>query len=348
MFRIAVRSLAPANNARSSTTGSSRAMWRPATSSTAAPTGCSPRRSISSACAHGPSVPVVENALTANDSGTIAFSLAADGTLVYLPAVADRRPHADLGRSRGQGRTPAAAARARTTYPALSPDGRRVAVQISEGAQKQHLCVPVRHRTAHGGSLAKARSPDRLVAGRKAPDLCRPPERGATYSLAGARWQRGRRIAGRQPEQPLAGRVDAGRRAPGLRRVPPTEINDIKLLRRGNGTRRRAAGRQARRRICGRALSPNGQWIAYVVMRREPLKCMCGRSPEACRARFPRKAASSRAGRAMVARCSTGAGPYDAGADTDQPGARRRQARNAVRRHLPRQPDGPTELRCLG
>ena len=54
----------------------------------------------------GPSVPVVENLLTVDDSGCAGFNVAKDGTLIYQPAppIGDRTP--DLGRPQRQGRSP--------------------------------------------------------------------------------------------------------------------------------------------------------------------------------------------------------------------------------------------------
>jgi hypothetical protein len=82
----------------------------------------------------GPSVLVAERVRTFPIDGIAVFSIASDGTLAYMPAVAiegrsllwvDRAGRAD----------PLPAPNRGYNYPALSPDGTRLAVQVSEGAR---------------------------------------------------------------------------------------------------------------------------------------------------------------------------------------------------------------------
>jgi len=81
----------------------------------------------------GPAVPVVENVSHAPIAGAAQYSISATGSLVYVPGgvQADQRSLVWVARN-GAEQAVAAPARA-YLFPRISPDGRRVAVGITEG-----------------------------------------------------------------------------------------------------------------------------------------------------------------------------------------------------------------------
>jgi serine/threonine-protein kinase len=213
----------------------------------------------------GPSVPVVENAFTVNDSGVAGFSVASDGTLIYLPAVpiggrtltwVDRAGKPEALPSPAQG----------YDFPALSPDGRRVAVQSSEGP-RDHIFVYelgtdlLRRVTLEGSESRPLWSPD----GKRLTYAARRNEERHIF------WQP---IDGSAaPESLVASRNDVwpGAWTPdGSALVfvesPPTEISDIKLLRRGSDTSRIEPLVEGPTEDRWPALSPNGRWILFSSM----------------------------------------------------------------------------------
>ena len=81
----------------------------------------------------GSPVPVVEGVVTAGARTGADFSVAADGTMVYVPAAAQTGSHRMLVWVDRQGREQALAAPPRAyVYPRLSPNGTRVAVAVAD------------------------------------------------------------------------------------------------------------------------------------------------------------------------------------------------------------------------
>ena len=215
----------------------------------------------------GPSVPVVENAHTVVDSGVAGFSLASDGTLVYLPAVAIGARTLTWVDRTGKAEPLPSQAHA-YEFPALSPDGHRVAVQISEGV-RNHIFVYelatdlLRPVTREGSESRPVWSPD----GKRLTYAARRNEERHIVSQA---------LDGSvAPESLVSSRNDVwpGAWTPdGAALVfvesPPTEISDIKLLRRGSGPSRIEPLIAGPTEDTWPSLSPNGQWIAFSSMDR--------------------------------------------------------------------------------
>ncbi len=80
----------------------------------------------------GAAVPVVENVLHAPTAGAAQYSISTTGSLVYVPggAQADQRTLVWVARNGAE--QPAAAPARAYMFPRISPDGRRVAVGITE------------------------------------------------------------------------------------------------------------------------------------------------------------------------------------------------------------------------
>jgi serine/threonine-protein kinase len=216
----------------------------------------------------GPSVPVVENAFTVDDSGLAGFSVASDGTLVYLPAIpigartltwVDRTGKAEALPSPPQA----------YDFPALSPDGRRVAVQISEGAGNHifvyELGTDVLRRVTAGGSESRPLwSPDgkRLTYAAR-----RNEERHIFWQTLDGSAAVESLVASRNDVWPGAWTADAA--ALVFVESPPTEISDIKLLRRSDNSLRIEPLIEGPTEDRWPSLSPNGQWIAFSSMDRD-------------------------------------------------------------------------------
>ncbi len=282
----------------------------------------------------GPSVPVVENLFTVDDSGVAGFSVASDGTLIYLPAHAigdrtltwvDRTGKAEPLPSPAQA----------YDFPALSPDGRRVAVQISEGARNNifvyELGTDVLRQVTRDGSESRPLwSPD----GKRLTYAARRKEERHIFwqALDGSAAAESLVV---QPKRCVAGRVDTGRRGTRLRGV----ASDRNQRHQAAATRQRHVAR-SKPLVDGPtedmwpSLSPNGrvdrsfrQWTEASIS-----VCATFRRRRA-RSRFPtdggRQGRWARDGREVFYRASR---PHDAGAHTNQPGIDRRQTRSALRR----------------
>ena len=215
----------------------------------------------------GPSVPVVENAFTVNDSGVAGFSLADDGTLIYLPAEAigartltwvDRTGKAEPLPSPPQA----------YDFPALSPDGRRIAVQISEGARSNIFVYEpgtdlLRRLTFEGSESRPLWSPDgkRLTYAAR-----RNEERHILWQALDGSSAAESLVASRNDVWPGAWTPDGA--ALVFVESPPTEISDIKLLRRSSDTSRIEPLVTGPAEDRWPSLSPNGQWILFSSMDR--------------------------------------------------------------------------------
>ena len=210
----------------------------------------------------GPAVPVVENAYTVNDSGVAGFSLASDGTLIYLPAVAIGGRTLTWVDRTGKAEPLPAPAQA-YDFPALSPDGRRVAVQISEGVQN-HIFVYqlatdlLRPVTREGSESRPLWSPD----GKRLTYAARKNEERHIFSQAlDGSVAAESLVSSRNDVWPGAWTPDGA--ALVFVESPPTEISDIKLLRRGSGTSRIEPLIAGPTEDMWPSLSPSGQWIAF-------------------------------------------------------------------------------------
>jgi len=81
----------------------------------------------------GPPVPVLQGVMTFAGGTGADFSVAANGTLIYVPQGAQAAPHRTMVWVDRQGREQALATPQRTyLYPRLSPDGMRIAVAIGD------------------------------------------------------------------------------------------------------------------------------------------------------------------------------------------------------------------------
>ncbi len=83
----------------------------------------------------GPAVAVVDNVATVRENGTAAYRITADGSLAYVPTVSRTGRRLAWIDRRGTKQLLPVAPRAYVS-PSLSPDGRRLAVQIDDGAQR--------------------------------------------------------------------------------------------------------------------------------------------------------------------------------------------------------------------
>jgi len=99
----------------------------------------------------GPEVALIENLDTVLDSGLAAFSISEDGTLAYVPAPS--RAGRTLVWVDRTGRVePAAIPPQAYFFPSLSPDGRRLAVQVADG-RRSDIWI---HRFADGAATRLA------------------------------------------------------------------------------------------------------------------------------------------------------------------------------------------------
>jgi eukaryotic-like serine/threonine-protein kinase len=215
----------------------------------------------------GPSVPVVENAFTVIDSGVAAFSVASDGTLAYLPAEAPARRTLTWVDRSGKAE-PLPAAPQAYDFPALSPDGRRVAVQISEGA-RNHIFVYelgtdlLRRITQEGSESRPLWSPDgkRLTYAAR-----RNEERHLFWQPLDGSAAPQSLVVSRNDVWPGAWTPDGAALA--FVESPPTEISDIKLVRPGGATPSIEPLVAGPAEDLWPSLSPNGQWIVFASMDR--------------------------------------------------------------------------------
>jgi eukaryotic-like serine/threonine-protein kinase len=215
----------------------------------------------------GPSVPVVENATTIDDSGVAGFSLASDGTLVFLPAIpiggrrltwVDRTGKAEALPSPPQG----------YDYPSLSPDGRRVAVQISEGARNNifvyELGTDLLRRVTLDGSESR---PVWSSDGKRLTYAARRKEQRHIFwhALDGSAAAESL-VMSRNDVWPGGWTPDGA----GLVYIEshPTEISDIKLLRRDGNASGIVPLVEGPTEDRWPSVSPDGRWILFSAMDR--------------------------------------------------------------------------------
>jgi serine/threonine-protein kinase len=208
----------------------------------------------------GPEVALVDRVMTALNNGAARYGIADDGTLVYVPALSRAgrtlawlAPNGDI--------TALPLAPQAFNRPSLSPDGKRLAVQIDDGSSHDiwisDLVTGTFNRmTFDGASEAPIWTPD----GQR-----------LTFSVT----KKGRREVYWEPIDGTAAAellvsdahsVWAGSWSPDGQRLlftrqPPTDQNDIGLL--DLGPRRATMMLAAQHVEQHPRLSPNGRWLAY-------------------------------------------------------------------------------------
>jgi eukaryotic-like serine/threonine-protein kinase len=214
----------------------------------------------------GPSVPVVENLLTVNDSGVAGFNVANDGTLIYLPAPpiedrtltwVDRKGKAD----------PLPLPSQAFDFPTLSPDGKRVAVQVSDGPRNNIFVYELgtgvpRQVTRDGGESRPLWTPD---GKRLAYAARRKDERHIFWQALDGSTAAESLVASRNDVWPGAWTPDGS--ALVFVESPPTEISDIKLLRPSDPSRVELVVGSPSEDMWP-SLSPDGRWILFSSMDR--------------------------------------------------------------------------------
>ena len=256
----------------------------------------------------GPSVPVVENVCTVIDSGVAGFSVARDGTLAYFAEVPRKSRTLIWVDRTGKAETLPTPAQEFTTFPPCRRMARRMAVQVSEGAQSNIFVYEFAHGSAQAGDARGGRVATTVVAGRHATDLRRAQEGGATYS-SGRPWTAAhppsRCVAGRNNLWPGAWTPDG--QALAFVESPPTEVTDIKMLRRGSNPSRIEAFVAGRDEDLWPGLSPERSMDRLFGVRYRGVSGVwCDHSPVARHDRFPPTEAQSRAGPGTVEKSSTG------------------------------------------
>jgi serine/threonine-protein kinase len=212
----------------------------------------------------GPSLPVVENVATRTQDGQAVFSVAADGTLAYLPAVArDGRSLTWVDRKGVPEELPTLPKA--YDYPALSPDGKHLAVQISDGAGDNifvyELATDLLSRVTRGGAESRpvwSADGKRLTyAARRKEErhiLSQPVDGSVTaQSLLAVS---GKRI------WPAAWTPDDGRLL--FVESPPTNLDDIKVLDVAHKTPPTMLVASPAKDAWPH-LSPDGKWIVYAT-----------------------------------------------------------------------------------
>ena len=252
----------------------------------------------------GPSVPVVENLLTIVDSGFAGFNVASDGTLVYLPAPpigertliwVDRKGKPD----------PLPYSPQAFDYPSISPDGRRVAVQVSDGPRNNIFVyefgtgVP-RQVTRDGAETRPLWTPDgkRLTYSARRKD-----ERHIFWQALDGSTEAASLVVSKNDVWPGAWTPDGS--ALVFVESPPTEISDIKLLR-PSDHRASKPWWTVPPRTCGRACRPTAGGSSFPRWIEDAISCTCDRSQAARQFRLRLMVAVRAAGPAMVEKCSTG------------------------------------------
>jgi len=209
----------------------------------------------------GPEVALVENLDTILDSGLAAFSISEDGTLAYVPAPS--RAGRTLVWVDRTGRVePAALPPQAYFFPSLSPDGRRLAVQVADG-RRSDIWI---HRFADGAATRLA------VEGLNSRPGWTHDGQHVTFSIRRGedRFLITQTVDGTAPGEPLASspRTDlwTGSWTPDGQALAfvdaaPTDISNIKLFRRSRGTVEPLIEGPATER--GPSFSPDGRWLAY-------------------------------------------------------------------------------------
>ena len=211
----------------------------------------------------GAPVLVLERTLTIPTDGTVAFDVAQDGTLVYLSAVSlDGRQLVWVDR-KGQP-TPLPTPPRAYALPALSPDGSRLAVEIKE-AGRSDIWMYV--------FATESFTPISTGGANTAP-LWTPDSRRLAYAA-----QRGderhimmQSLDGTAPESLVMSRSNvlwpASWTPKGDRLLyveePPTSLNSVKMLRLGDSAPPETV-LAAPPSYAQPHLSPDGQWITYMV-----------------------------------------------------------------------------------
>ena len=209
----------------------------------------------------GPSVPVVENLLTVDDSGWAGFNVAKDGTLIYQAAPpigdrtltwVDRKGKAD----------PLPFPTQAYNFPSLSPDGGRIAVQVSDGPRTNIFVYDLgtgvsRQVTRDGTESRPLWTPDgkRLTYAAR-----RKEERHIFWQALDGNTAAESLIASRNDVWPGAWTPDGS--ALVFVESPPTEISDIKLLRPSDPSRVEVVVGSPREDMWP-SLSPDGRWILF-------------------------------------------------------------------------------------
>ena len=209
----------------------------------------------------GPEVALIENLATVLDSGLASYSISKDGTLAFVPAPSlAGRTLVWVDRT---GRVePAAMPPQAYSFPSLSPDGRRLAVQVADG-RRSDIWI---HRFADGAATRLA------VEGLNSRPGWTPDGQQVTFSTRRGeeRFLLTQTVDGTSSGETLAKsrRTDlwAGSWTPDGQALafvdaPPTDISDINLLRRSGGTVEPLIAGPATQR--GPSFSPDGRWLAY-------------------------------------------------------------------------------------
>jgi serine/threonine-protein kinase len=214
----------------------------------------------------GPSVPVVENLLTVNDSGVAGFNVADDGTLIYMPAPpigdrtltwVDRKGKAD----------PLPLPPQAYDFPTLSPDGGRIAVQVSDGPGTNIFVYELgtgvsRQVTRDGAESRPLWTPD---GKRLAYAARRKDERHIFWQALDGSAVAESLVASGNDVWPGAWTPDGS--ALVFVESPPTEISDIKLLRPSDPSRVELVVGSPSEDMWP-SLSPDGRWILFSSMDR--------------------------------------------------------------------------------
>ena len=209
----------------------------------------------------GPEVALIENLATVQDSGAAAYSISDNGTLAYVPA-SSRAGRTLVWVDRTGRVEPAALPPQAYSFPSLSPDGRRLAVQVADG-RRSDIWI---HRFADGAATRLA------VEGLNSRPAWTRDGQHVTFSIRRGedRFLFIQTVDGTAPGETLTSsrRTDlwAGSWTPDGQALafvdaPPTDISDIKLFRRSGGTVEPLIAGPATQR--GPSFSPDGRWLAY-------------------------------------------------------------------------------------
>ena len=208
----------------------------------------------------GPPVVMVERILTNLDNGVARYAIADDGLLAYIPPVQREGRHLAWLSERGAIERLPISSRA-MHRPTLSPDGKRIALQVNEGAKRDIWIYDI------GSGVTSRLTTD----GASENPIWTPDGQRLTFSTTkeARREIYWRRADGTQPAERLV--TDTYSVFPGdwspdgrilvFTRVPPTDRNDIGFFDRDTG--------KVTMTIAGDApeqhprFSPDGRWLAY-------------------------------------------------------------------------------------